>query len=243
VAHTGTHDWAGGTGTDPHRHDEHQLLYASRGVLSVATDAGVWITAAGRGLWIPAGVVHQHRAYGHTRVHLIGLPAATTPLSTETPAVLAVSTLLRELLIAYASDPTAETPQRTRLRDVLLDQLKTADEKPLRLPTPHDPRLAALLDENPADARSADELATHVGASPRTLSRLCRDELGMTFPQWRTQLRLHHALQLLAEDTPVTAVAHRCGWASASAFIDVFRTTLGHTPGRHHTPTSQPTQR
>jgi AraC-like DNA-binding protein len=177
-------------------------------------------------------------------VHLIGLPAATTPLSTETPAVLAVSTLLRELLIAYASDPAAESPQRARLRAVLLDQLKTADEKPLRLPTPYDPRLAelaALLEENPADARSAGELATHVGDSPRTLSRLCRDELGMTFPQWRTQLRLHHALQLLAEDTPVTAVAHRCGWASASAFIDVFRTTLEHTPGRHHTPTSQPT--
>lgn len=38
---------------------------------------------------------------------------------------------------------------------------------------------------------------------------------------------------LLAEDTPVTAVAHRCGWASASAFIDVFRRAYGHTPGRH----------
>jgi len=55
----------------------------------------------------------------------------------------------------------------------------------------------------------------------------------MTFPQWRTQLRLYQALVLLAEDTPVTTVAHRCGWASASAFIDVFRRAYGHTPGRH----------
>ena len=56
----------------------------------------------------------------------------------------------------------------------------------------------------------------------------------MTFPQWRTQLRLCRALVLLAEDTPVTAVAHACGWSSTSAFIDVFRRVFGHTPGTHY---------
>ncbi|WP_327641053.1 helix-turn-helix domain-containing protein [Kribbella sp. NBC_00482] len=53
----------------------------------------------------------------------------------------------------------------------------------------------------------------------------------MTFPQWRTQLRLHEALRLLAEGASVTQVAHRCGWASTSAFIDTFRRAFGHTPG------------
>ena len=56
----------------------------------------------------------------------------------------------------------------------------------------------------------------------------------MTFPQWRTQSRLYHALRLLADDTPVTAVAHRCGWSSSSAFIDVFRRSFGYTPGTHN---------
>lgn len=74
-----------------------------------------------------------------------------------------------------------------------------------------------------------------VGVSDRTLSRLFRRDLGMTFPQWRTQLRLHHALVLLTGRTPVTAVAHQCGWSSTSAFIDVFRRTFGHTPGPHPT--------
>lgn len=58
----------------------------------------------------------------------------------------------------------------------------------------------------------------------------------MTFPQWRTQLRLHQALRLLAVGTPVTAVAHRCGWSSASAFIDVFRKAFGQTPGAYGRP-------
>ncbi|PZG02336.1 hypothetical protein [Micromonospora deserti] len=34
-----------------------------------------------------------------------------------------------------------------------------------------------------------------------------------------------------ARQAPVTAGAHRCGWASASAFIDVIRRTIGYTPG------------
>ena len=59
-----------------------------------------------------------------------------------------------------------------------------------------------------------------------------RADLGMTFPQWRTQVRLSHALVLLAGGVPVTVVAHRCGWSSASAFIDAFRRAFGHTPGK-----------
>ncbi|MFC7587438.1 helix-turn-helix domain-containing protein [Nonomuraea antimicrobica] len=40
---------------------------------------------------------------------------------------------------------------------------------------------------------------------------------------------------MLADGEPVTTVAHRCGWASASAFIDVFRRAFGYTPGRAFT--------
>lgn len=45
----------------------------------------------------------------------------------------------------------------------------------------------------------------------------------MTFPQWRTQSRLYRALRMPADNTSVTTVAHRCGWSSTSAFIDVIR--------------------
>jgi AraC-like DNA-binding protein len=150
--------------------------------------------------------------------------------------VLAVGPLLRELIIAYTHTPDDDSPERTRLRAVLLDQLRASPQQPLYLPAPASPTLRALceiLRAAPADSRTLAELGRQVGASDRTLSRLFRSDLGMTFPQWRTQLRLQHALVLLAEKEPVTAVAHRCGWSSASAFIDVFRRAFGHTPGSH----------
>ena len=53
----------------------------------------------------------------------------------------------------------------------------------------------------------------------------------MTYPQWRTNVRVYRAMILLAGGMPVTAVAHRCGFATPSSFVDTFRRATGQTPG------------
>ncbi|WIM88049.1 helix-turn-helix transcriptional regulator [Candidatus Mycobacterium wuenschmannii] len=232
-APTSTLRLASGDRIPAHRHHDHQIVYAGRGVLAVTTDKGSWVAPATRAIWIPAGTFHAHRAYGELKLHTVGLGAADNPLGLDTPTVLTVAPLLRELIIAYTRSD-ADTPARDRLRAVLLDELRTSPQQPLHVPTPSTPLLAAVCDilhADPGDGRTLAELGRAVGASERSLSRLFREDLGMTFPQWRTQLRLHRALVLLAERTPVTTVAHQCGWSSASAFIEVFRRSFGHTPG------------
>jgi AraC-like DNA-binding protein len=252
-APTHTRPLASGDRIDPHRHDDHQIIYAGSGFLAVTTDAGTWFAPGTRAVWVPAGTVHSHRAHGNLDMHSLGLPVEENPLGLTTPTVLSVSPLLRELILAYtaaaryetptsrpAPAPSTEgtgTPERLRLRAVLLDQLRASPQQPVHLPAPTDPRLVAVCDllrAEPADPATLAELGARTHTGERTLSRLFRSELGLTFPQWRTQLRLFHALRMLAEGTPVTTVAHRCGWASASAFIDVFRRAYGHTPGTHH---------
>lgn len=236
VAPTRTQRLAPGAAIDAHRHDDHQIVYAGRGVLAVTTSTGSWIAPGTRAIWVPAGIVHAHQAHGELALHLVGLPASDNPLGLDEPTVLAVGPLLRELILAYTRTPHDDSPERGRLRAVLLDQLRASPQQPLHLPTPTAPQLTAvceMLRTNPADERTLAALGREVGASDRTLSRLFKADLGMTFPQWRTQLRLYHALVLLAENVPVTTVAHRCGWSSASAFIDVFRRVFGHTPGAH----------
>lgn len=245
VAPTRTQSMASGAAIDAHRHDDHQIVYAGRGVLAVTTSTGSWIAPATRAIWVPAGTTHAHQAHGELELHLVGLPAKDNPLGLDEPTVLAVGPLLRELILAYTRTPHDESPERRRLRAVLLDQLRASAQQPLYLPTPTTPQLRTvceILHADPADVRTLAALGREVGASDRTLSRRFKAELGMTFPQWRTQLRLYHALIMLAENTPVTTVAHRCGWSSASAFIDVFRRTFGHTPGTHH-PTHHPHRR
>ena len=67
----------------------------------------------------------------------------------------------------------------------------------------------------------------------RTLERLFQSETGLSFGKWRQQLRLLYALRLLAAGRPVTAVAFDVGYESASAFIAMFKRTLGVTPHRY----------
>ncbi len=228
LAHRERIDW--------HFHAEHQLIYPGRGVLQVSTPLGVWAVPPHRAVWIPAGVEHSHRAHGPVQMHSLVFAREVNPLRLDRPAVLAAGPLLREVIMALTGEPELDARQRRNLERVALDRLRTVQELPLCLPSPSDDRLRAIteiLSADPADDRTLAQLGREVGAGERTLSRLFREQTGMTFPQWRGQLRLQHALTLLAGGTAVTAVAAGCGYRSASAFIEAFRQAFGHTPGRY----------
>ena len=212
-------------------------------MLSVHTERGTSIVPANRVAWIPAGFAHYHRAHGHTDMRIEFLPASLARLVPGHPAVFTASDLAREIVLTLTGprnyDGAARNFDRAagaRLRRVLVDELHEAPEQPLQLPEPHDDRLQAIaqrLYENPADNTPLAELGRTIGASARTLSRLFHNELGMTFYEWRTQVRIYHALVLLADGHDTTHVAYACGWANPSGFIAAFTNIIGSTPGRH----------
>jgi AraC-like DNA-binding protein len=224
-------------------HPRGHLVYAARGVLSVHTERGTSIVPANRVAWTPAGFTHYHRAHSDTDMRIVFLEASLARLAPDHPAVFMVSGLAREVLLTLTGprnyEPTARDYDRAaqaRLRRVLVDELHEAREQPLQLPEPHDDRLQAIaqmLHEQPADNTSLAGLGQTIGASGRTLSRLFHNELGITFYQWRTQLRIYHALVLLADGHDTTHVAHACGWANPSSFIAAFTSIIGTTPGRY----------
>ncbi|BCY11186.1 helix-turn-helix transcriptional regulator [Actinoplanes sp. L3-i22] len=218
-----------------HDHAVHQLVHPLRGVLQVHTGRGVWIVPPNRAVWLPAEVPHAHQANGPTEMRSLIFGVTTAAVLTE-PTVLVVGPLLREVIRTLSEDRDLTAGHRHHLEQVALHQLRRAEALPLMLPAPSDPRLVALCDllaADPADQRSLHELGRQVGAAERTLSRLFRAETGFTFPQWRAQLRLHHALSLLTAGRPVTRVAVDCGFRSPSAFIEAFRALFGTTPGRY----------
>lgn len=228
-----------------HFHDRHQLVYPSTGLVEVSTAAGSWVAPSDRAIWIPAFAWHEHRFYGPTEFHCVGIDARTRPLAGDQPCVVTVTPLLRELVIECSQGEESgerSQPHVGRLHGVLVDQLRRSDDAALALPTPTDDRLSgacALVAADLSHVYSLSGLGREVGASERTLSRLFRAELGLTYPQWRAQVRLRAALIALAEGATVTDVALKCGWATPSAFVDAYRRAFGHTPGSRHrrTPT------
>jgi transcriptional regulator GlxA family with amidase domain len=176
-------------------------------------------------------------------MRIVFLPAALARSMPDRPAVFMASNLAREVLLALTdprshedASPGYRGSARARLVRVLVDELHEAPEQPLQLPDPRDDRLRGIaqrLYENPADNSALDEHGRAVGASTRTLSRLFRSELGMTLYEWRTLLRVQHALVLLADGKDITRTAYACGWASPSSFIAAFTEIMGTSPGRY----------
>ncbi|RRS00539.1 AraC family transcriptional regulator [Glycomyces terrestris] len=221
---------------DWHRHTGHQLIYPRRGILRVFTTSGVWVVPPSQGAWMPAGTAHSHRAFGATEMRAILFDVDDEGPFLDRPTVLAFTPLLREAVTALTDDAAMPADTRGRLARVVLDLLRGVEAPQRFLPAPSDPRLrdvVALLENDPADRRTLARLGAAVGASERTLSRLFREEAGMTFAQWRAQFRLHHALVLLASSQQVTRIAGACGYASPSAFINAFRSSFGMTPGEY----------
>jgi AraC-like DNA-binding protein len=220
-------------------------VYAATGVLAVHTETNTSIVPANRIAWTPAGAPHYHRAHGETDIRIVFLPTSLARLVPDRPTVFLASDLAREVLLALTGprnyDDTKsgyDRAARARLLRVLVDELDEAHEQPLQLPEPRDDRLQAIarmLWDRPGDNASLAELGKTIGASTRTLSRLFSNELGMTFYQWRTQLRIYHALILLADGHDTTQTAYACGWANPSSFITAFTDIIGTTPGRYRT--------
>jgi AraC-like DNA-binding protein len=241
----GRHLWPSGETSAVQSHARGHLVYAASGVLAVHTERGTSIVPANRVAWTPAGFTHYDRAHGDTDMRIVFLAPSLARLMPDHPAVFLASGLAREVLLALTgphnyddTGPEHSRSARTRLLRVLVEELREAPEQPLQLPEPRDDRLQAvarMLYENPADNASLAKFAKTTGASTRTLSRLFRKELGMTFYEWRTQLRIYHALVLLGDGHDATQTAYACGWANPSSFIAAFTNIIGTTPGRHRT--------
>jgi len=224
--------------TERHHHMRAQLLYASKGVMTVETSAGIWVVPPLRAVWIPPLTDHEVSAREAVLVRSLYFhPSIISGLPTEC-SVVTVSALLREMILKAVEIPTLydEDGPEGRFMTVLLDQIKALPETPLHLPVSDHPHLKPIyrrLSEDPADSRPLESWADELGASPRTLTRLFQKETGMSFRQWRQQVRLLEALTRLAAGMPVTNVAMDLGYDSQSAFIAMFKKALGKTPGKY----------
>jgi AraC-like DNA-binding protein len=154
-------------------------------------------------------------------------------------AVLGVSALLRELILALVALPGAgrqPCSRLTSLRRLIFEELAAAPRQALGLVPPKDRRVAPLIEAllaDPADPRSLADWAARLGASQRTIERIFLAETRLSFRAWRQQARLLQAVLRLAEGQPVTTVALDLGYASPSAFTFMFRRALGVPPSRY----------
>jgi AraC-like DNA-binding protein/mannose-6-phosphate isomerase-like protein (cupin superfamily) len=233
-----THDYRAGYVIPLHFHDRDQLVYASRGVMTVRTEYGAWVVPTHRAVWIPTGVPHSITMSGTVAMRTLYLKAGLARSLPRNCCVVNVPPLLNELILhACAIGALRQRIDWQRhLIEVILDQLRAIRMVPLQLPNLSDGRarrVAETLLENPGNRQPLARICKASGASGRTVERLFEEETGMTFGKWRQQLRLMEGMRLLVEGAKVTHAALEAGYSTPSAFIAAFRKALGTTPTRY----------
>ena len=228
-------DYPAGHVIEPHKHLRGQLVYAEHGVVMLVAAGGSWIVPSTRAVWIPAGTLHNLRCIGAVRMRSLYLRPDVTPHLPPRAQAVAVSPLLRELILAAVAvvPPYAADSRDGRVMQLLLDELQALPVLPLHLPQPADARLRRIcgrLAERLDDTSTLADWAAELAIDAKTIQRLFARDTGMTFGQWRQQARLLHALERLALGDKVVDVALALGYDSPSAFATMFKRQFGETP-------------
>ena len=227
----------------PPARDWHQLIYATRGAVTIRTEQCAWVTPPHRAVWIPAGFEYRLEMSGAVALRSLYVAARRVagklfPGAAATCCVVNVSPLLRELIlrIVEVGALDAAKPVQRRLAAVLLDEIRALTTVPLQLPLPNDSRaaqFAAIASADPVGSTPVAAMLRRCGASRRTMERLFLDETAMSLGQWLRRQKLLHALRRLAAGESVNAIALTLGYNSPSAFIAMFKRELGQTPTRY----------
>lgn len=230
-----TRDYPAGHIIASHFHGRDQLVYASRGVMTVRTRDGTWVVPPHRAVWIPARIAHSITMSGSVAMRTLYLNPRLAKALPRDCCVINVSSLLKELILHACTIGSLKKTLawQQHLIGILLHQLEQVQMIPLQLPHLSDPRLvriSKILRANPGDTRGLVQLCSASGASKRSVERLFQREVGMSFARWRQQLRLMQGMRLLAEGAKVTHAALESGYNTPSAFICMFRKALGITP-------------
>lgn len=215
-----------------HAHPWAQLAYSSRGVLRMASIDTTWIVPPSRAVYVPPNVWHHVVIVEDAYLRTLYIDESVCPPGLDACRVVEVSALMREL-IAALDEATLPRRREALLSELLLDEMMRSRPLPLAVPLPAEKRLRALCEgvlADPAGAETLDAAAARVGASTRTIARLFRQELGVSFSQWRQQAVLARAIPLLSQGHPLARVARELGYHSQSAFSAMFRRAFGESP-------------
>jgi AraC-like DNA-binding protein len=229
-----------------HRHPWAQLAFSITGMTRLIVEDGVFIVAPWQALWIPANVGHAVTVPAETEVYTLYfledvIPMPSNPVTEsarwERCSVIEVSDLLRAVVLQMDSRPDDDIPtvparpERERLLvNVALEELSIAPSIPLGIELPKERRIRQLCQavlQDPMRHSTLDAWAEDAGASPRTIARLFRRELGIGFSQWRKKVLLAQAVSRVENSKPISEIAAELGYASTSAFSAMVKRSAG----------------
>jgi AraC-like DNA-binding protein len=216
-----------GASAECHSHDAVQLVVGVEDQVELWTPTG---RASVRAAMIPPRTEHALVASGRTILVLVEpagpVGSAVAGFATEA-AGTDLGDRLADLPPPRTADPVAVVTWSRRVIEQLAGLSGTVD---LGSGRPEVRRLVRYVDERLDGTPLLTEAAELVGLSPRQLSRVVNDELGMPFRRYVLWRRLRRAVLTVRDGSDMTTASAAAGFADSAHFSRVFRGLFGLTP-------------
>lgn len=218
-----------------HYHDMHQLMCPFEGSLVVEVEGGRHLIPRQLATWIPAGVPHRMNLR-QLRSASIFFPKDMVDRPGDRIRAVIVPPLMREMAKEAMRWPlhAPDSPHRTAFFTTMAYFCNEwiENEADLFLPTSDNMRLEAALQFTAENMdKKLPEVCRHAAMSERSFRRHLKSAYGMSWEQYRTQIRLLRAVSLLGETNfPIDEVAARCGFETPSGFSRAFRAAMNQSP-------------
>lgn len=217
-----------------HRHTKGQLSYVEGGIAYITTNNKTYVVPAKHFFWIPEGMEHLLRI-GHSATVLRSLyfyayDDQADPFYTKLGIYPA-----SELLIQMIKYTEIWDEKHVKSKDHNFEFLislknilpKISNEAlPIILPMTDDQQMNKILhylDSNINETLTLISISKRFGMSERSVSRLFRSALDISFLQYLKTLRMVKAIELiLKSNKSINEIAYEVGYSSISTFSDTF---------------------
>lgn len=218
---------------DFHSHPVSQLSIPVNGVMYVIVNNELFIVPPGMAVFIPKDIKHCiQKINDHTVIENIFFTDIYKKHLPDKAKSFCLSKLARELVSKICKFDKNEfaTKKVMNLITVLFDELGENNQLSYSLKIPQNPLLFKIYElfvQSNDEFPNLTDVSELVHVSSRTLQRLFKTELGVSFVLWKQQFIFIKALELLTKDKSTTTVAYKLGYNSDSAFISMFKKMSG----------------
>ena len=226
-----------------HSHKEAHLFIPLEGSVEIEVDEVNYKVSSGQMMFVGGSVEHTFSAQGESGERIV-IQLEKFKFKSRV-SILPVNGLIKDLalnLFPYAGESYSASLEKL-IGEILAatlnketnhaqNELFLTQQKILTTRQPQMKKVLGILESDLELAMSS--VAQKAGLSPRTLSRLVKDEIGLSPNELHTYFRIQKATELIFQaELGLTAIAFECGYSSLSQFIQNFKRWTGSKPSEY----------